>query len=139
MLIRVLLLVEPSGLRTRLVGVLAELGVLVSEEDDPDNLWSRLGQESHDLVLASFSALPGEPESCISEIRNLPNRPEVIVLLDSAHQDHRATLQSGGAFAVVDENLSLPLHLLARLRRKNRFTRKKRPAPYGRGQTLPAT
>lgn len=107
MLIRVLLLVESSSLRTRLVGVLAGLGVLVSEEKDPDKLWPRLGQESHDLIVATYSAIPGEPESWISEVRDLPNRPEVIVLLDATDQAGRASLQSGGAFAVIDQNLPL--------------------------------
>ena len=107
MLIRVLLLIESSSLRTRLVGVLAGLGVLVSEEKDPENVWHRLGQEGYDLIVASHSALPREPESWISEVRDLPNRPEVIVLLNATDQAGRASLQSGGAFAVIDQNLPL--------------------------------
>ncbi len=93
MLIRVLLLVESPGLRTRLLGVLTELGVLVSEERNPDNLWNRLGQEGHDLVLTSFTAIPGELEASISQIRDLPNRPEVIILLDTDQQEEKSPKQ----------------------------------------------
>ncbi len=107
MLIRVLLLVESSGLRTRLLEVLSEQGLVVSEETDPKNLWNRLGQDNFDLLVTSFSALPGELETSISGVRNLPSRPEVIVLLDSKQQERRAVLQSEGAFAVIDQDLVL--------------------------------
>ena len=107
MLIRALLLIEHERERTRLRGVLTELGALVSEEDNPEELWNRLGQETHDLILLSSSALPDEPETSISEIRNLPSRPEVIVLVDTSGQGRRASLQSGGAFAVIDRELDL--------------------------------
>jgi DNA-binding NtrC family response regulator len=107
MFIRVLLLVESSGLRTRLCQILKSLGVFVTEENDPDNLWIELGRENHDLIVASSTVFRGDAEKSIAEIRGLPSRPEIIVLLDSDQQDQRSHLQSGGAFAVIDEDLSL--------------------------------
>jgi len=107
MLIRALLLVELSNLRNRFAGALADLGVLVFDESNAEALWSRLGQESFDLVVASRSSLPAAVEGAIREIRELPHRPEVIVVADNAQSEERASLQRGGAFAVIDQNLAL--------------------------------
>jgi two-component system response regulator AtoC len=107
MLIRVLLLIESPSLRNRLASALAELGALVFDESDTDKLWSRLGQDSFDLIVATRSMLPFDVEGCIREIRKLPNRPEVIVLVDAGEPEQGAGLQKGGAFAVIDENQAL--------------------------------
>ena len=107
MLIRVLLLVEEQSLRTRLSSSLTGLGVLVFDESSADKLWTRLGEDSFDLVVATRSMLPGDVERSIAEIRELPYRPEVIVLADLAEPEERAALQKGGAFAVVDRELPL--------------------------------
>ncbi|MGB5160188.1 MAG: sigma-54 dependent transcriptional regulator [Thermoanaerobaculia bacterium] len=107
MLIRMLLLVETSGLRNRLCSSLAELGVLVFDESEANKLWSRLGEDSFDLVVATRSMLPTDVERGIEEIRSLPYRPEVIVLADLAEAEERAALQKGGAFAVIDKTMPL--------------------------------
>ncbi len=107
MLIRILLLVESSGLRSRLAGSLTELGVLVFDESNAEKLWSRLGEDSFDLVVATQSMLPADVERSIEEIRQLPYRPEVIVLSYLAESEERAALQKGGAFAVIDRELAL--------------------------------
>lgn len=106
MLIRALLLVELPNLRNRFASALADLGVLVFDESNSEALWSRLGQESFDLLVASRSSLPAAVEGAIREIRELPHRPEVIVVADSAQSEERASLQRGGAFAVIDQNLA---------------------------------
>ena len=105
MLIRLLLLVETSDLRSRLASSLAELGVLAVVESESDRLWSRLGEDSFDLVVATRSMLPSDVERSIEEIRELPYRPEVIILADLAEAEERAALQKGGAFAVMDRTL----------------------------------
>ncbi len=115
MLIRLLLLVETSDLRGRLAESLAELGALVFVESEPDRLWGRLGEDSFDLVVATRSMLPTDVERSIEEIRELPYRPEVIVLADLAEAEERTALQKGGAFAVIDKTLS-PEPLIQTLR-----------------------
>ena len=107
MLIRALLLVEEVGLRNRLAESLDDLGVLVVEEPGKHELWSRLGEESFDLVVATQSMLPTDVERSIEEIRALPYRPEVIVLADLSEAEERTALQKGGAFAVIDRTLPL--------------------------------
>ena len=107
MLIRILLLVETSSLRSRLSSSLTELGVLVLDESEANKLWSRLGEDSFDLVVATRSMLPTDVERAIEEIRALPYRPEVIVLADLAEAEERAALQKGGAFAVIDKTMPL--------------------------------
>lgn len=107
MLIRILLLVETSTLRSRLSSSLTELGVLVLDESEANKLWSRLGEDSFDLVVATRSMLPTDVERAIEEIRALPYRPEVIVLADLAEAEERAALQKGGAFAVIDKTMPL--------------------------------
>jgi DNA-binding NtrC family response regulator len=105
MLLRVLLLAEPAGLRDRVLAALTSHGALAQEESDPGKLWERLGQESFDLVVLTRSALGKEPFGNISEIRQLPNRPEIIVLSDSPDPEETAILQSSGAFSVVSRSL----------------------------------
>ncbi len=107
MLIRILLLVEETRLRGQLAEALSHLGVLVFDEPDKLKLWSRLGEESFDLVVATQSMLPADVERSIAEIRELPYRPEVIVLANLSEPRERAALQKGGAFAVVDRTLPL--------------------------------
>ena len=51
--------------------------------------------------------LPADVERSIAEIRELPYRPEVIVLANLSEPRERAALQKGGAFAVVDRTLPL--------------------------------
>jgi len=107
MLIRILLLVEEASLRDQLAASLSNLGLLVFDEPDKRKLWSRLGEESFDLVVATQSMLPADVERSIAEIRELPYRPEVIVLANLSEARERAALQKGGAFAVVDRTLPL--------------------------------
>ena len=101
MLVRVLCLSQEPAERRRLGRMLETLGTLVSSEGDPDALWARLGSESFDLLVISRDCLPEPHGTTLAEVRNLPERPEVIVLTDEEDPTVRGRLQAAGTFAVV--------------------------------------
>ena len=106
MLVRVLLAVDDPALRRQAREALAELAVVVIQCEAGARFWTGLGQETFDLILATLSALPEPLEISLSEIRNLPDRPEVVVLSDEKDLAERARLVAAGALAVIPRSLS---------------------------------
>ncbi len=121
MLIRILLAVEDESLAGRIRSALEGSEILVSETAAGDRFWAGLGQETFDLILATRAALPEPFEISLSEVRNLPDRPDVIVLSDERDLAERARLLTAGALAVIPRSLStarLATTLEALIRRK---------------------
>ena len=106
MLIRVLLAVEDETLRRQARSALERADVLVTEAPSGERFWSGLGQETLDFILATRSTLREPLEISLSEIRNLPDRPEVIVLSDEENLTERARLLAAGALAVISRSLT---------------------------------
>jgi DNA-binding NtrC family response regulator len=106
MLIRILLAVEDETLRRLTRDVLEDFDVVVTETGIGERFWAGLGQETFDLILATRSTLPEPLEISISEIQNLPERPEVIVLSDEGDLSERARFLAAGALAVIPRSLS---------------------------------
>ena len=106
MLIRILLAVEDEALRRRTRSALDEADVVVTEVAAGERFWARLGQETFDLILATRSTLPEPLEISLSEVRNLPDLPDVIVLSDEEDLTERARLLASGALAVIPRALS---------------------------------
>ena len=102
MLVHVLLVCGDDPLRSQIRDSLTGADVLVTEEPKAERLWARLGQESFDLVVAEQSSLT--PQT-VEEVRDLPDRPEVILIAGTGEEARRADLQAAGAFAVVSPGL----------------------------------
>ena len=106
MLIRILLAVEDEALRRQIRGALEDAEAVVTEVAAGARFWAGLGQETFDLILATRSTLPEPLEISLSEVRNLPDRPDVIVLSDEEDLTERARLLASGALAVIPRSLS---------------------------------
>ena len=106
MLIRVLLAVEPLPLRRRLARLL-DRGRNVAVEACPrGELWQRLNQADIDLVLVGRDLLPTAIAEWITSVRNLPERPEVVVLSQHDDPQARAALLTAGCIAALDAGLA---------------------------------
>jgi len=102
MLVRTLLVLESPEIRTRVRAALGQLDVVVSLLRLQGDFWTRLAKESADLVLASRSLLARDPAADIARLRDLPDRPEVIVFTEREDSEARADLLAAGCLAVLD-------------------------------------
>ena len=105
MLVRALLVVDDRVARRRLRASLEELDILVTEVPAGERLWERLGHETFDLLITTPRALPDPVESSISQVRDLPERPEVILLSDEEDREESAGLLAAGALTVIPHHL----------------------------------
>ncbi len=101
MLIRVLLAVQPARDRKRLARLLERQGVALLEAPARGGFWDALNREDVDLLVVSRSMLPEPPAARIARIRELPERPQVIVVDDRDDPRERAELTAAGALAVL--------------------------------------
>jgi DNA-binding NtrC family response regulator len=106
MLIRALLAIDDAGLRREARAAFDEAEAVVTELDARPRFWTEVAGETFDLVVATRPTLPEPFAASISEIRDLPDRPEVIVLSDEGDLDIRARLLASGALAVIPRSLS---------------------------------
>ncbi len=124
MLVRVLLVVQKPALKTRLLRLLEQRSVIPSVLPSDADLVAHLSHRSSDLVLVERSRLPALPvdrDRVIAAIRELPERPEVVVLLRGREPELRVSLLSSGVMAIVDEKLpddALDENLRSLLRRR---------------------
>ena len=104
MLIRVLLLVDVTRDRVRILDLLERQDLVIATAAAPD-LWERLGQEGFDVLIMSRSELPDPPADVLDGLRNLPRAPEVIVLQDKDDPEDRAALLAAGCLGVISRDL----------------------------------
>ena len=105
MLLRLVLAVEPESLARRLAKMLRREDLLVDSADLSRGLLAALRGQDQDLVLLSRSLLPEEPATTIGQIRDLPERPGVIVFEDDPDEQDRAGLLARGCLAVLSSSL----------------------------------
>jgi len=101
-IVRVLVAADRAAAGRRLERLLQERETLVSTAPRKD-LWERLTRQEFDLIVAGRSVLPHPPGSLINEIRKLPNRPEIIVVVEHEGAQETAALLAAGCLAVIDE------------------------------------
>ena len=106
MLLRAILAVEDESLRSRARRALPKTEVVVEEVPADERFWARLGKGTFDLILATRRTLPEPLEISLAEVRNLPDRPDVVILSDEEDLDERARLLAAGAMAVISRSLS---------------------------------
>jgi DNA-binding NtrC family response regulator len=120
-LLRVLVTVDSAPLRRRLLRLLAaEKATIVPAGRQA--LLESLRRSDVDLLLASRSRLEEPAAELIRSLKELPERPEVLVLVDREDPEERARLLAAGCMAVVftrlpDEALTDTLHTLLERRR----------------------
>jgi DNA-binding NtrC family response regulator len=109
MLIRVLVAVQNVLLQRRLTRILDRLDLVAAVMGPAaisPRLFPRLHEGDVDIVLVENSQLPGAPGAWIAEVRELPERPEVIVFTPSEEAHSRAALLAAGCLAVLNSGLA---------------------------------
>ncbi len=106
MLIRLLLMLKPFSLRRRFTRILDHGSMIVSTIPTRGDFWKHLTTRNFDLLLLSRSLLKEPSSQQIATIRDLPDRPEVIVISEEENPEDRATLLAAGCIAVVFTGLS---------------------------------
>ena len=106
MLIRVLLAVRSKRLEGRLRACLAERSVILAALGRGERLTERLERRGADLLLVRRELLPAPWEATLAALRELPDRTEVLVLVERENSSERAALLAAGCLAVVYEGLS---------------------------------
>jgi len=110
MLIRVLVAVDPPAVRRRVARLVQGAGVELTTMSVRGNLWERLNREDVDVVLLGTDGTE-PPATFIAGLRDLPDRPEIIVLRPRENGEERARLLASGCLAVLW--LALPDAMLA--------------------------
>jgi len=106
MLIHLLIAVEPDSFEQRLRGLLARQDLLVhSAAATSQDLLVKLRGRDQDLVLVSRSLLPADPAATIGQIRDLPERPGIIVFENEPDERDRAALLAHDCLAVLSRSL----------------------------------
>jgi DNA-binding NtrC family response regulator len=104
MLPRVLVVASRSSGLAQVARLIAD-GALVAAAEDDQELWRRLAREAFDLVLLRHGDVPGLSTHLVSEIRALPDHPEVVVVSPKEDPEEQAELLTAGCLAVVYEGL----------------------------------
>jgi DNA-binding NtrC family response regulator len=103
-LVRLLVAADGVEQRRRVERLVAPLGAFVTAFSGRRRLWQRLTGADVDLVLLSGTLVP-QPASLVASLRELPERPEVIVLAAKEDPAERAALLAAGCLAVLFEGL----------------------------------
>src|SRR5262245_64652645 len=106
MLIRTLAAAGSDADRGRIAAALSHADTLLAFARSDRELWRLLGRGTYDLVLLTRSCLPALSPGDIAEIRELPDRPDVVVLSGLTDPEEQAALQRAGCLAVVDPAVS---------------------------------
>ena len=124
MLIRISLVIRDTELHRRIRRQLRRANdVLVAQTAGDQDLWAALEAGPYDLLVVDETSLPEPAAAQITEIRRLPDRPEVVVLQSGDDAEARAGLLAAGALAVVstelgDDSLARTLEALVQRRRE---------------------
>jgi DNA-binding NtrC family response regulator len=137
-ILRALVDVEPASLQQRLEGLLERCRVLLTGgAGRRRDLWQRLSSEDVDLVLLSPSRFTGPPARQVASVRQLPDSPEVIVVMADEDAEQRSELLAAGCLAVLydavsDVILLETLRTLVERRRQDSLQRLKADRPEER-------
>jgi DNA-binding NtrC family response regulator len=101
---RTLLVIRPPTEARRLRRLLADTAI-VDEAADDDAMWSALARDTFDLLVLGPGAGPERTIDLVTELRQLPDGPEVIVLQPEENPVERARLLTAGCLAVLNSRL----------------------------------
>jgi len=110
MLYHVALAIPDELLRTALKRSLQSPEMLVHCFSGSDRAWERLIRKNADFIVIHRELIPPPVVQSITYLRQLPDRPSVIVLADQDNDEERARLVTAGCEAVL--HTLLPIHSL---------------------------
>ena len=105
MLIHVLLAVEPASQRSRLWRLLSQTDVELTAVEDENGLRAKLTGGDFDLLVVGRSVVGDAQHAFIQSVRNLPEQPDVVVLVDQEDPEERASLIADGCLAILNQTL----------------------------------
>lgn len=106
MLIRALVLASSPRRAREISALLTATGAHSRPLRRRENVWDALRAEPFNVLAVEDESLEGTPESFISQVRSLPDAPEVLVLVSDSGAERRAELQAAQAFAIIDRAAS---------------------------------
>ena len=106
MLIRVMLLIPDDELRRRVRRVLTEPDTVVDFLRGKRHFWERAARRNFDILIAHESTMPTNSTDCVDLVRELPDRPSIILLVDEDRAERRAQLLAVGVSSVLSGSLA---------------------------------
>jgi DNA-binding NtrC family response regulator len=106
MLIHVLVALQPESERSRVARLLRHREVTPRAVSSETELLDEVSSTDFDLLLIDEAFLPQPPENLVRFVRDLPERPEVVVLTDHEDAEQRASLLTMGCLGVLNRQLS---------------------------------
>jgi two-component system response regulator AtoC len=106
MLVRVLAVAGSRQEIQEIARFLARSEVLITGAENEQQMWRRLGSETFDMVVLTLSAISHPAPSIVEQIRELPDRPDVVALGEPRDSEERASYLSAGCLAFLDTGMS---------------------------------
>ena len=103
MIVRVLMLMAPSRLKSELHDALARDDVVVEALPPRHSSWQRLSKEVSDLVVVTLDAIPQPFLESISLLSEVPDTPALVVITGSDDLEERAQLLAAGCDVVLEQ------------------------------------
>ena len=88
--------------------MIAETDALLSVTRTSEEMWTHLGTKPCDLLVVDADLLEPSPTLEFERFQELPDAPEIIVLLEREDPERRAALLDAGAFACVARDIERP-------------------------------
>lgn len=101
MFLRTLVGAGPGDARRRVIRTLYELDAIAESVASVDDLRRSMARKPFDLVVLDRGSLRGFTPDLIAESQDLPEAPEVMILLRDDDSELRAELLGAGAYAVL--------------------------------------
>ena len=105
MILRVLLASHNQGLADDVRRMVEDEDVMLALARDPGGMWEQLRSKPCDLLVADRELLDSRLVKEFQEIQDLPDSPEVIVLLSTDDPMRRAELLDAGALACIASDI----------------------------------
>jgi DNA-binding NtrC family response regulator len=105
MLIHVLVALGPEPQRTRVMKLLRHREVTPHPVSSATELLGQVSSSDFDLLVIGQGFLPESPENLVRFVRNLPERPEVVLLTDREDAEERASFLTMGCLGVLNLQL----------------------------------
>jgi DNA-binding NtrC family response regulator len=105
MFLRTLIAAEPGEPMRRVSDTLERVGAIVRSAGSVEELNKRLAAEPFDIVILDSAWIGDVKPALITELRELPEAPEVIVLLEEEDAELRAELLASGIYDALFREL----------------------------------
>ena len=104
MIVRVLMLMAPSSLKSELQEALAQDDAVIEALPPRRGSWQRLSKEVSDLVVVDLDAIPPPFLESIGLLSEVPDTPALVVITRSDDLEQRAQLLAAGCDVVLEQD-----------------------------------